>query len=1469
MVVLSHIFHLSDLHIRNGDNKYSRYEEYKEVFEETIKSIKCQIKLKNLSFEEFIIVITGDIFHNKNVIGNYGLIIYRKFIQALSEIGRTYIISGNHDYDQSDIDKPSLVYSSTFAIPNIFVLNNSTSFVIDEVGISFVSIDKTLDCYKNSGRIKDLPKFPDIVQQVKYKIALFHGSFASAKLYNGSTIDEVFNPYPLEWVQDFDYVLLGDIHKRQVFTYKNKTICGYAGSLIQQNFGEDIINHGYLLWDIYNKDVNKINVYNKNGFINIKEDDNNDILIRINGKYEKTLEEYIKNNIDIFPKNINIKNFTNIDEIKLNTILQKYNINYDTIDKLNNLKNFNNTNILTNNSNIKNINMNYCNDNINIGDDIITEYFKPLLSEDNLLFLSKIIKNKELLLIDVKNYPDELQEEIIKINKELLEIISISSDENTISTQKSIFKIKYLEWEGLLCYENKNWLNMKDLDGKLFMVKGKNGTGKSAIYDILLLAIWGENTKKSAFSSGIVNNNKNKGYTIVDIELNNKETYRIIRNYSKKVATNKLLVNNSVIYKHVTENDNLSLEIIKKDTACNNEVLKLFGNLDDFLSTSMITQNVDFDILKLDFKSVLEVIDKSFKIEYIYNLYNVFNKTINKYKGLYKYIESKKDVYVHLIKSNNILYSEEELCKAKTELEILNNNNKILNDEYDNNSKLINNIGDIDINININELKNKINFDKLISDINYNNYTKRLTELEYLLKDKDIIYLSKQCTPSNNLNNDTDVENKPCDFNIIEKERVYLKEYFEIYDNNVYREQCDNEIEMNIYDLKEEYKNIENILKNLVSEKPLKPANGCIIDKPIKERKKCLNEIISIFGNLESLDGVIANISNMEYDKNIKNHDKIADIEINLDNYNIKLEEKLRLKDTIDKYDIKIRKSDILINKYFKERENLIEIGVPIRTLETKNIDDIIKEINDIDYKHIVDFIKSNEDQVENYNNNCINLKDIEGELLKYIEEFNMLKNNEDYHYDPECKYCCKRNWVKRINELEIIINNYNDKINTYEKILNDENIKILLEKFEYFKNIKERYELLQEWYGYFTYKNLCEEINMNINKTLDNKKLYNKLHIDGTKELKNINNYINIFNTKAINLRENLNTIINYEKYKKWEENYKNSIDKSNDIKEKLINYEKIGEYNKNIKPRIISYKELLEKYNKWLEYDSKINIIYSKEYIDICEKIENYKNNELYKKYIEYTPVIKRNIELKSIIEDTVSNIRKIDKQVIELSTVNNYNQENLRKFEKLEKISINISNVLSLLDTIITNFQDFRINLYNKIILNKLLINTNKMLKNISHKDTKPFELDYIINVTRDIIHINWMIKNTNISNSEKQIISINQASGYQQFVISLALRLCLFGNKTTCKQLFVDEGFVSFDKYNLSIVPDFLKSLMTYFDSIIIVSHIDLIQDIIEDNECIAEINYNNISSVSNITYGKKDDISKISKKNKMF
>jgi len=1503
-MVLTHIFHLSDLHIRNGDNTYSRYEEYKEVFKNTIVSIKKEVEVLELPFENFIIVITGDIFHNKSVIGNYGLIMYRKFIQALSDIGRTYIISGNHDYDQSDINKPSLVYSTTFAIPNVFVLNTTTSFIIDEIGISFVSIDDTLDNYRNSGRLQDLPPFPSISGNVKFKLALFHGSFAAAKLYNGKTVEDTFNPYPLEWVSDFDYVLLGDIHKRQVFSYKNKTICGYAGSLIQQNFGEDIVNHGYLIWDLYNKDIKKVNVYNDKGFVNIRESessessDNKDIMIRINGKYEKRLEDYIRDNIDIIPKNLDIKRFSNINIFNLKSILEKYNIKYVITEKVDNFNNFQH-NQLHNTSNISDTSgiidtdiSSFCNEEI-INNDALINYFKPLLTADNLSLLNKIIKNKELLLIDIENYPEELREECLKINKELMAVINTCNiTDDTRIIPKSLYKIRYLEWEGLLCYENKNWLNMTNLDSKIFMVKGQNGTGKSAIYDILLLAIWGENTKKNPLTSGVVNHNKSKGYTIIEIDVLRDSiseatetidaiyTYRIVRNYTRKNVGNKLLVSNTVIYKKVSFEANEAIEIIKKDTACNNEITRLFGNMEDFLATSMITQNIDCDILKMDFKSTLELIDKSFNIEYIYNLYNVFNKTINKYKGLYKYIESKKDVYEKLLLTSN--YTDNygvEIEKIKEDLELLKNINSSLIEEYNINNSILSN-KNIELSTYACEkyegLKNKINLEKLVSQDIYDINVKRLAELEFILKDKDIIKLSKSHIALDIY--DKEDITKPCDISIINNENKYLKEYFDIFDdnNNKYNTCDENDVIESIANLRNEYDSLEILAKSLISEKPNKAAN---IDKPIKAKKECLSNIKQLFGSLECMAEIIEDIEKVDIKLGPMHVPLggVSDIgeDLSLENYKKCLEDRVNLINKIDDYNNRLKNNEALFNKCFKEQENIKIVSVPGKNTGTTTCDincdnfcKVMEEIEKIDYNCIVGFLKDNEESYEEYKYIMNELREAEEDRLKYADELMLFESNEEYHFNPLCEYCCKRSWVSRIKELRIIIERYDEDINKIKNKLNiNVNYKELVDKMETYKCTKDRYEILQEWCEYFKYKELHNKLSEKLNKLMENKKKYSRIISEGTKELENINKYIGRYYKNAIELRERLDNIINYEKYRVWETKYNENTSKMNEVDKNMKEYTEIANYNKNIKQRIITYRSLVDSYNKWERYNDYKYVIQSQEYLKIKDIQDNYINNKIYKTYNEVKPIIVRVLELKEIINESEKNIIKQRDCITEKTAIFNYNSANIKSLNELQDILKNINNMLTILDTIIINFQDFRINLYDNVVLKKLLCNTNNMLKNICHSITKPFELDYITNVSRDMIHINWLIKNVNIGSSSnnardnnKQIISINQASGFQQFVISLALRLCLFGNnKAICKQLYIDEGFVSFDKYNLSIVPNFLKSLLAYFDTIVIVSHIDLIQDSIDDSECIAEINYNNKTSVSTLTYSTPIDI----------
>ena len=1256
--MLNYIFHLSDLHIRNGDKTYCRYDEYKLVFNNTINSIKNQVD--KLSLTDFIIIITGDIFHNKNNIGNHGLLLYKDFIHDLTKIGKVIILHGNHDKNQSEANQPSLVFSSTFNINNLMILNETKSFVIDDIGFSYVSIDDTLDVYRNSGRIQDLPKFPDINAKVKYKIALFHGSFASAKLFNGEIIRDENNPYPLEWVQDFDYVLLGDIHKRQMFSYKKKTICGYSGSLIQQNFGEDIIDHGYLIWNLETKKIKEINVYNQIGYINIKQNDNDDILIRINGNYEDLLEEVIKNNLEYFPKKLEIKSYSKINFEKLNILLKSYDIYFTIVSRINNDKLLSLT-LDDENSNINDFNV--------IDNNYILSYFNNLLSPINYNKLVEIINNKELLLFYIDKYPDDLHSECLKRNKELSAAINNCIKNDDIKKTKHPFLIRYLEWEGLLCYENKNWLNMHELDAKTFMIKGKNGTGKSAIYDILLLAIWGENTKGCNFSSGKINFNKTNAYTIVDIELNGI-LYRIQRDYAKIPNNTKINFKHCHLYKFTNETD---LELLKKESAANADIKLLFGDIDNFLSSSMITQNVDNDILKLDPKQTLEIIDKSSNVQYIYHLYNLFKTAINKYKDFRRIVETKRDVYEKLV-SNCIIDDHEDVNEEELLLKINEKEDLIKELKIDN------------------ECKEKYN------------------QLKYSLKDESdlSIYVdlyNSNVVPMNKIN-------KPCELYLLKQEEEFLKPHFN-------RKFADD---------------IEIRLKLLQDEERLmilnKPAN---VNKPSSsEKQKIINDINAIYNSIDELKEFVESLNTTNKNPKITNN-------------------------------------SLTYNEYKKNlvKEVFIDHNKPLEEIKFKNITSINKELKTINIKIVLKQIEEDE-----------KILPIIIELDNYKNELLLLTSSEEYEYDPNCKFCCKRPWVSRIKELNIIINKLENDINHKHKDYH--------ERAEKNKNIKNYYDLLNDWLLYYKSNNLKKRIEDN-------------------------NNFINY----SVFLYEQL---IN----KIWNDNY-------NELRSKIIDLEN----DKNIKPRIDKYLELKELYDKWYEYDLNTKIINTNELFKLQELLDSY----------EYD-----NLRVSELIREKEKEIKILNDKLIKFSTINSYNKQNKENYNKLLAITSDLDSILEILETIIVNFQSFRIEMYDKFILNKLTDRTNCIIKSLCHCDTKPFRLDYIITIVKDIIHINWLINNDNT----KQIISINQASGFQHFAISLALRMSLFINNydVQCNQLFIDEGFINFDKFNLSIVPTFLKSLLSFFNNIIIVSHIDLIQDNVDE---IVEINYNKSTLVSSMQY----------------
>jgi len=260
-----YIYHISDVHIRNGEE---RRQEYEEVFQHLFKKIAEQIDDNN----ENLIVVTGDILHHGIDSEPSAYALATNFFTGLLQIANVIVIAGNHDHNMNNInelDALSILFTKIGDQPtpfdkfmaikgkpnNIYYLK-STGFYL------FHNIIFSMTCMFDD-EVLSLDKLDNQMQQNNiYKIALYHG-FVQA-----TTDGPIIPKFNIDHFRGYDYVLLGDIHK---FRYVNddKTIA-YPGSLIQQNHGEKMHPHGYLRWDLLERKSDHHHIPNNYGFCTIK-----------------------------------------------------------------------------------------------------------------------------------------------------------------------------------------------------------------------------------------------------------------------------------------------------------------------------------------------------------------------------------------------------------------------------------------------------------------------------------------------------------------------------------------------------------------------------------------------------------------------------------------------------------------------------------------------------------------------------------------------------------------------------------------------------------------------------------------------------------------------------------------------------------------------------------------------------------------------------------------------------------------------------------------------------------------------------------------------------------------------------------------------------------------------------------------------------------------------------------------------
>lgn len=249
------IVHLADIHIRT----FRLHQEYKETFETLIKELK---KLRDVyEREELRIVIAGDLVHQKIVISNEQLVLGTSFILALEKIAPVIIIAGNHDLLENNKDRMDSISPMVMLLPNSNVnyFKESKCYLDDNIVWCIYSIFE-------ENKKPDIESARKQFGNDKTYIGLFHAPIINANTDIGYEFD---HGAELEIFEDCDMVMLGDIHKRQSFNHKG-TLIAYASSLIQQDFGENISKHGYLLWDTETKNFTEHDIDNKYSFYQFK-----------------------------------------------------------------------------------------------------------------------------------------------------------------------------------------------------------------------------------------------------------------------------------------------------------------------------------------------------------------------------------------------------------------------------------------------------------------------------------------------------------------------------------------------------------------------------------------------------------------------------------------------------------------------------------------------------------------------------------------------------------------------------------------------------------------------------------------------------------------------------------------------------------------------------------------------------------------------------------------------------------------------------------------------------------------------------------------------------------------------------------------------------------------------------------------------------------------------------------------------
>lgn len=523
---VSHIVHVADCHIRLN----TRHSEYQEVFEKLYEDIKK-------TPETTLVALLGDILHSKVDLSPECVQMASEFFTQIADIRPTILVAGNHDAvlaNKNRLDSLSPIVDA-LNHPNLYYLRESGLYGFGNILLNNMSVFDPPEKYI---KWKDIPTI--YKQEYDKFIALFHGPVNNALTDIGYTVSS--KSYPLSMFDGHDIALLGDIHMMQDLQLYNpdegRPFVHFCGSLLQQNHGEDLMGHGYSLWDIENVKYNHIEIPNDYGHFTV------DI-------------EKGKLNTDIsnIPKKarLRIRCFESIaTEVKaVLSIIRKVSDISDIVY------------VRAMSSNDQNVSKTI--GTILSGDLTDVEYQNKLIKE----YLKKNLK-----ILDKPSI-----ENVLKVNAETN--TKIKKDEFSRNIR---WKPKKFEFDNMFSYGEGNIIDFSKLND-VVGIFAKNASGKSSILSSLAFCIF-DKCDRAYKASYILNNQKMSFRCKFNFEINGVD-YFIERSGKADKKGNV-----PVVVKFWKEENGEEIELHGEGRRDTNEVIRDYlGSYDDFILTTFSVQS--------------------------------------------------------------------------------------------------------------------------------------------------------------------------------------------------------------------------------------------------------------------------------------------------------------------------------------------------------------------------------------------------------------------------------------------------------------------------------------------------------------------------------------------------------------------------------------------------------------------------------------------------------------------------------------------------------------------------------------------------------------------------------------------------------------------------------------------------------------------------------------------------------------